>query len=71
MMLEEGSVIYDELVAASDKSKIDLIFYSLLSRAPSSTEKGTATKEIRESGKAGYGNVIWALLNTREFIFIQ
>ncbi|MEE2639776.1 MAG: DUF1549 domain-containing protein [Planctomycetota bacterium] len=71
MMLEEGSVIYDDLVAANDKRKIDLIFYSLLSRAPSSTERATATKEIRESGRAGYGNVIWALLNTREFLFIQ
>lgn len=71
MMLEEGSVIYDELVAAPDNKKIDVIFYSLLSRPPSSTERGTATKEIRESGRAGYGNVIWALLNTREFLFVQ
>lgn len=71
MMLEEGSVTYDELVAANDKRKIDLIFYSLLSRPPSSSERGTAAKEIREAGRAGYGNVIWALLNTREFIFIQ
>lgn len=71
MMLEEGSVIYDELVAVSDNKKIDLIFYSLLNRAPSSTERGTAAKEIRESGRAGYGNVIWALLNTREFLFVQ
>lgn len=71
MMLEEGSVIYDELVAANDNKKIDLIFYSLLSRGPNSSEKATAIKEIRDSGRAGYGNVIWALLNTREFLFIQ
>ncbi|MEC9092037.1 MAG: DUF1553 domain-containing protein, partial [Planctomycetota bacterium] len=71
MMLEEGSVIYDELVSTNDKQKVDLIFYSLLSRAPSSAERATAIKEIRESGRAGYGNVIWALLNTREFLFIQ
>lgn len=71
MMLEEGSVVYDELVKADDKRKIELIFFSLLSRPPSSAERGTAAKEIRESGRAGYGNVIWALLNTREFLFIQ
>ena len=71
MMLEEGSVIYDELVKASDNKKIELIFYSLLSRPPTSSERGTTTKEIRESGRAGYGNVIWALLNTREFLFVQ
>ncbi len=71
MMLEQGSVIYDELVRAKDSQKIDLIFYSLLSRAPTSVERGTAAKEVRASGLAGYGNVIWALLNTREFIFIE
>ncbi|MDA1230802.1 MAG: DUF1549 domain-containing protein [Planctomycetota bacterium] len=27
--------------------------------------------EIKASGNAGYGNVIWALINTKEFLFIQ
>lgn len=72
MMLEEGSLVYDELMGAPDNQKINMIFFSLLSRAPSNSERGMATKTIRESkGASGYGYVIWALLNTREFIFIQ
>ena len=27
--------------------------------------------EIRSAGNVGYGNVIWALINTKEFLFIQ
>ena len=33
--------------------------------------KAAAKAEMKSAGPAGYGNVIWALLNTREFLFIQ
>jgi hypothetical protein len=38
---------------------------------PTEREVASAKREIRSAGPAGYGNVIWALLNTREFLFIQ
>ncbi len=75
-MLERGSVIYDNVMAAIPKGSnevITVIFMSLLSHPPSLEERRLASQELKdvESPAAGYGNLIWALLNTREFIFIQ
>jgi hypothetical protein len=72
MMLEEGSVIYNRVVSKKRvDEQIDAMFWSLLSRLPTKSERALALKEIQAHQAAGYGNVIWALLNTREFIFIQ
>ncbi|MEQ9407709.1 MAG: DUF1549 and DUF1553 domain-containing protein [Fuerstiella sp.] len=72
MMLERGSVIYDTVMRApTSKDRIDAIFYSILTRRPRSNEKSVAQREINAAGNAGYGNVIWALINTKEFLFIQ
>jgi hypothetical protein len=30
-----------------------------------------AMQEVKEKGAAGYGNIVWSLVNTREFLFIQ
>lgn len=71
-LLYEGTVIYDEVMAAPEmRDKIDVIFLSILSRKPSRTDRKLAEAEIQSNGPAGFGNVIWALLNTREFLFIQ
>ncbi len=75
MMLEAGSVIYDNLLRArSMKDQVDVIFLSILSRRPTASERKVAEEEIKRHKKkrgAGYGNVIWALINTKEFLFIQ
>lgn len=72
MMLERGSVIYNEVVDEKYMDdQIDMIFLSLLSRTATEREVASAKREMRKAGPAGYGNVIWALLNTREFLFIQ
>jgi len=72
MMLERGSFIFNEVVAAkTEKARIDVIFLSMLARLPTAAERTLAMKEIRTQGAVGYGDVIWALLNTREFLFIQ
>jgi hypothetical protein len=72
MMLETGSVIYDNTIRAkSVDARIDVIFLSILSRKATSAEDSIARAEIKASGNAGYGNVIWALINTKEFLFIQ
>jgi hypothetical protein len=72
MMLEEGSVIYKRVVAKKKKDdQIDAMFWCLLSRTPTEKERELASKEMDKDGAAGYGNVIWALLNTREFLFVQ
>jgi hypothetical protein len=72
-MLEQGSVIYDEVTSHKPKEAADVVFLSVLSHRPSAEDRALALKEISsaENPAAGCGNVIWALLNTREFIFIQ
>ncbi|MEM9282281.1 MAG: DUF1549 domain-containing protein [Verrucomicrobiota bacterium] len=68
----------------SKKDKIDKIFLSVLARYPSSEEKtvaqsgmrartssGMSEKQEMEAEAKAIGNVIWALVNTREFLFIQ
>ena len=71
MMLERGSVIWDTVMSAPLPDRISAIFYSILTRAPRDNEKEAAYAEIKAAGNAGYGNVIWALINTKEFLFIQ
>jgi len=72
MMLEPGSVIYDHVIRVKSLSdRINVIFYCVLTRPARSSEDDVARSEIKASGNAGYGNVIWALINTKEFLFIQ
>lgn len=72
MMLEQGSVIYNEVTQApTPEGQINKIFVILLNRHPTAAERAVALKEIKAAGPAGIGNVIWALLNTREFLFVQ
>ena len=74
VMLEEGSAIVDNVVAIkSTKDRIDAIFVSVLTRRPNPVDRRIAAKELsktRQDG-VGYGNIIWGLLNTREFMFIH
>lgn len=72
MMLEPGSVVYrDVLSVKSPTEQLERIFLCVLARKPTPTERQVALREIGTAGAAGYGNVIWSLLNTREFLFIQ
>lgn len=72
MMLEYGSVIYNEVSASkTGEDAIEVIFLSILNRPPTSRDQTLALKEIKANKTAGIGNVIWALLNTREFLFVQ
>jgi len=72
-MLERGSVIHGEIVAGDPREAVDVIFLSVLSRTPDAEDRRLAIAEITSADNpaTGVGNVIWALLNTREFLFIQ
>ncbi len=72
MLLESGSLMHHNVTSKTRlDSQIDVIFTCILSRRPSKEEKEIAKAEIDEQGPAGFGNVIWALVNTREFLFVQ
>jgi len=61
--------------------KIEKLFLSILTRYPTSTEKVAASSGMRSKERKAQkdpateakalGNVVWALVNTREFLFIQ
>lgn len=70
--------------SGSKRDNIDKIFLSVLTRYPSSEEKSMAQSGMRaktdrdmsekqklEVEADAIGNVIWALVNTREFLFVQ
>lgn len=73
IMLKKGSVIYDNVVSAGPAQAVDVMFMAILTHRPTPLDRDLAVKEIRSANsvEAGYGNVLWALLNTREFLFIQ
>jgi len=72
-MLERGSTVIDELAEHDPEQAVDVIFLSVLSRLPDDEDRRLALEEIASATdvRAGCGNVLWALLNTREFLFIQ
>lgn len=72
MLLEPESLMYKNVVSEkTSDARMDVIFQSILARKPTSSERQAALAEIKAHGDAGYGNVIWALVNTREFLFVQ
>jgi hypothetical protein len=73
VMLETGSAIYDNVVeAANTRDAVDLIFISVLTRKPTADDRRTAVGEMARAERPGigFGNIIWALLNTKEFLFV-
>ncbi|WP_199773848.1 DUF1549 domain-containing protein [Stieleria maiorica] len=74
VMLERGSAIVDDVLAIRDtRDRIDAIFMSVLARRPATKDRLFVAKELSRTpnDNVGYGNIIWALLNTREFLFVQ
>ncbi|MCA9132172.1 MAG: DUF1549 domain-containing protein [Planctomycetales bacterium] len=73
MMLEQGSVIHDNLSrATSARDAMNVMFLSILNRPPTSRDRDIAMREMsRGDTVMGYGNLVWALINTREFLFVQ
>jgi len=59
-----------KLSQGSVQDRIRSIFFGTLSRPPSEREMKIMEAEIKERGEDGYRNIISALINTREFLFI-
>ena len=57
--------------AGDADGKIRLIFQAMLTREPTSREMDLARAEIEADGDDAYPGLVWALLNTQQFIFIQ
>ena len=58
--------------ASTEEGRGNALFLSLFSRKPTDLERTMMRLTVEEKGKNdGWKHVIWALLNTREFVFIQ
>ena len=54
------------------KKQIEAMYLSILARKPAPEEKTKALAELQASGElAGAQNIVWALLNSMEFMFVQ
>jgi hypothetical protein len=72
MFLEKNSTIYNNIVKKSTVTDgVKAVFLTVLSREPDKEEIQLASQEVKQNGAIGYGNVVWSLVNTREFLFIQ
>lgn len=72
MLTNPASLIFRTMAAkGSPEEKVESIFVSVFARRPTAQEKAQALKAIAEGGAEGYGNVIWALITSLEFLFVQ
>ncbi len=73
MMLEHGSLISENLSRSrGPRDALDVMFLSILNRPPTPHDCTVALDDMsRGDIKQGYGDVVWALINTREFLFVQ
>lgn len=69
---EPRAVLARDLKAAeSAEEKLEVATLSILSRRPTAKDRAVLLPEIKERGAEGLEDVVWALLNTRQFLFIQ
>jgi hypothetical protein len=72
MLLESNSTIYNNVMKKRSVNEgVRSIFLTVLNREPDADELKLGESEVAQRGAAGYGNVIWSLVNTREFLFVQ
>ncbi|WP_232289512.1 DUF1549 domain-containing protein [Verrucomicrobium spinosum] len=72
MLTSKDSLIFRNMEKVSSPAdKVEAMFLSILNRRPTLREKDIAKKQLSAHGEDGYSNMIWALINTREFSFIQ
>ena len=55
----------------TSNTKWSLLFQSVLGREPTSNDMHMISRVERTHGKRAVRIVLWALLNTREFMYIQ
>lgn len=72
MLTNRDSLIFRTMDKVRDPSeKVERMFMTIMNRRPTLQEKDIARRELSSSGEEAYSNMIWALINTREFIFVQ
>jgi hypothetical protein len=47
-----------------------MIFQAMLTRQPTERERALMTRELEQHGDNAYESLVWALLNTQQFLFV-
>ncbi len=72
MLTSNSSQVYANLAAEeTPEAKVEALFLSILNRRPTESDMELAIRKIDEEERYAYDDLIWALVNTREFLFIQ
>lgn len=72
VLLKKQSVLYENVMnARGNIEKINVIWLSILGRNATPSERALALNEVKDTGDLAFYNLVWALLNSREFMFIQ
>ncbi|MEM8955275.1 MAG: DUF1549 domain-containing protein [Verrucomicrobiota bacterium] len=56
--------------AETHEEKVKLIFQAMLTRPPTERERALMIRELDSSGEKAYESLVWALLNTQQFLFV-
>lgn len=71
MLTSPDSLVFRTMEKVRNPSeKVDSMFLAIMSRKPTMNERDIS-KRVLGAGEDGYANMIWALVNTREFMFVQ
>ncbi|MFT5469669.1 MAG: hypothetical protein ACI8UO_004791 [Verrucomicrobiales bacterium] len=72
-MVDKGKALVVNARAAGSQSKgVEVVFLSIFNRRPTDDEADVAKNLVSGDGDdADYTDLIWALLNSREFMFVQ
>ena len=57
--------------AADTKAKIEAIYRAMLTREPTESEVARILTDYKTYGEETIEDLVWALLNSRQFLFIQ
>jgi hypothetical protein len=72
ILTQPGSKIFMDMKnLRSNFEKADVVFMSILSRRAVGNEHNLIDKELRSGSDEVFADLIWALLNTPEFLFVK
>jgi hypothetical protein len=72
-LADGGSVIMETIAANDPALAMEIMFLSVLSRHPHASDRAVIGPLLDKSPRKleAYRDLLWSLLNTREFLFVQ
>ncbi len=71
-LTQENTILMQRFRGAKDdEGRANALWQSIFGRKPTDTERAIVAATLAEKKQDGWKDIIWALLNSREFVFIQ